>query len=232
VLTTLADTGSVLELRRDFGVGMITALIRVEGRPLGVVANNPMHLGGAIDSDGADKAARFMQLCDGYDIPLLFLCDTPGNMVGPEAERTALVRHCCRLYVVGANLTVPIFSVVLRKAYGLGAQGMVGGSFHLPAFSVAWPTGEFGPMNLEGAVKLGFRKELEAISDPAQRKAQFDEMVAEAYQRGKALSTATLFEIDDVIDPADTRSWVMAGLRSLPAPIPRTGKKRACVDTW
>jgi acetyl-CoA carboxylase carboxyltransferase component len=189
-------------------------------------------LGGAIDADAADKAARFLQLCDAFDIPVLSLCDTPGNMVGPEAERTALVRHCCRLYVVGANLDVPIFSVVLRKAYGLGSQGMVGGSFHLPLFCVAWPTGEFGPMNLEGSVKLGFRKELEAINDPVQRKARFDEMVAQAYERGKALSTATLFEIDDVIDPADTRSWVMAGLRSLPERKARTGKKRAFVDTW
>jgi acetyl/propionyl-CoA carboxylase alpha subunit len=232
VIDLIADRGSVLELRRDFGTNMITAFVRVEGRPLGLLANNPMVLGGAIDADAADKAARFLQLCDAFDIPVLSLCDTPGNMVGPEAERTALVRHCCRLYVVGANLTVPIFSVVLRKAYGLGAQGMVGGSFHLPMFSVAWPTGEFGPMNLEGAVKLGFRKELEAITDAAQRKARFDEMVAEAYERGKALSTATLFEIDDVIDPADTRSWIMAGLRSLPPVTPRTGKKRACVDTW
>ena len=228
----MADHGSVLELRRDFGTSMITAFIRIEGRPMGLLANNPMVLGGAVDADAADKAARFLQLCDAFDIPILSLCDTPGNMVGPEAERTALVRHCCRLYVVGANLTVPIFSVVLRKAYGLGSQGMVGGSFHLPLFSVAWPTGEFGPMNLEGAVKLGFRKELEAITDPEQRKARFDEMVAEAYERGKALSTATLFEIDDVIDPADTRAWVMAGLRSLPAPAPRSGKKRSCVDTW
>ena len=232
VIDLIADQGSVLELRRDFGTNMITAFVRIEGRPLGLLANNPMVLGGAVDANAADKAARFLQLCDAFDIPVLSLCDTPGNMVGPEAERTALVRHCCRLYVVGANLTVPIFSVVLRKAYGLGSQGMVGGSFHLPMFSVAWPTGEFGPMNLEGSVKLGFRKELEAIADPALRKARFDEMVAEAYERGKALSTATLFEIDDVIDPADTRSWVMAGLRSLPAPKPRTEKKRACVDTW
>jgi acetyl/propionyl-CoA carboxylase alpha subunit len=228
----IADQDSVLELRRDFGTNMVTAFIRIEGRPLGLIANNPMVLGGAIDADAADKAARFLQLCDAFDIPVLSLCDTPGNMVGPEAERTALVRHCCRLYVVGANMTVPIFSVVLRKAYGLGSQGMVGGSFHLPMFSVAWPTGEFGPMNLEGSVKLGFRKELEAIADPAQRKARFDEMVAEAYERGKALSTATLFEIDDVIDPADTRSWVMAGLRSLPPVKARTVKKRAFVDTW
>jgi acetyl/propionyl-CoA carboxylase alpha subunit len=232
VIDLIADKGSVLELRRDFGTNMITAFVRIEGRPLGLIANNPMVLGGAIDADAADKAARFLQLCDAFDIPVLSLCDTPGNMVGPEAERTALVRHCCRLYVVGANMTVPIFSVVLRKAYGLGSQGMVGGSFHLPMFSVAWPTGEFGPMNLEGSVKLGFRKELEAIADPVQRKAKFEEMVAQAYERGKALSAATLFEIDDVIDPADTRSWVMAGLRSLPPAKPRTDKKRPFVDTW
>jgi len=232
VIEVLADTGSVLELRRDFGTNLVTAFARIEGRPLGLIANNPMVLGGAVDADAADKAARFLQLCDAFDIPVLSLCDTPGNMVGPEAERTALVRHCCRLYVVGANLTVPIFSVVLRKAYGLGSQAMVGGSFHLPLFSVSWPTGEYGPMNLEGSVKLGFRKELEAIADPAERKAKFDEMVAAAYERGKALSTATMFEIDDVIDPADTRSWVMAGLRSLPATPQRTGKKRPWIDTW
>lgn len=232
VIDVLADKDSVLELRRDFGTNMITAFIRIEGRPLGLIANNPMVLGGAIDADAADKAARFLQLCDAFDIPVLSLCDTPGNMVGPEAEKTALVRHCCRLYVTGANMTVPIFSVVLRKAYGLGSQGMVGGSFHLPMFSVAWPTGEFGPMNLEGSVKLGFRKELEAVTDPGERKALFDRMVTDAYERGKALSTATLFEIDDVIDPADTRSWVMAGLRSLPPRPPRDGKKRPFVDTW
>ena len=232
IIDVVADKDSVLELRRDFGTNMITAFIRIEGRPLGRIANNPMMLGGAIDADAADKAARFLQLCDAFDIPVLSLCDTPGNMVGPDAEKTALVRHCCRLYVTGANMTVPVFSVVLRKAYGLGSQGMVGGSFHLPMFSVAWPTGEFGPMNLEGAVKLGFRKELEAVTDAAERKALFDKMVAEAYERGKALSTATLFEIDDVIDPADTRDWVMAGLRSLPPLSPRSGKKRPFVDTW
>ena len=232
VLTTLADTDSVLELRREFGVGMITALIRVEGRPLGVVANNPMHLGGAIDSDGADKAARFMQLCDAYDIPLLFLCDTPGNMVGPEAERTALVRHCCRLYVIGANITVPFFTVVLRKAYGLGAQAMAGGGFHAPFFAVSWPTGEFGGMGLEGAVKLGYRNELAAIADPVERKRAYDEKVAAMYEQGKALNAAALFEIDDVIDPADTRRWIMAGLRSAPPPAPSTGKKHAWIDAW
>jgi len=232
VIELIADVGTVLELRRDFGIGVVTAFIRVEGRPLGLIANNPMVLGGAIDADAADKTARFLQLCDAFDIPVLSLCDTPGNMVGPEAERTGLVRHCCRLYVIGANITVPILSVILRKAYGLGSQGMVGGSFHLPMFSVAWPTGELGPMNLEGSVKLGFRKELEAIADPTERKRRFDEMVAEAYQRGKAMNAAELFEIDDVIDPTDTRAWIVAGLRSLPPVARREGKKRPWVDAW
>jgi acetyl/propionyl-CoA carboxylase alpha subunit/acetyl-CoA carboxylase carboxyltransferase component len=232
VIDTLCDTGSVQELRAAFGPGMITSLARIEGRPIGIVANNPRHLGGAIDSDGADKATRFMQLCDAFDIPLLFLCDTPGNMVGPEAEKTGLVRHCCRVFVTAANITVPFFTVVLRKAYGLGAQGMAGGSFHAPFFSVSWPTGEFGGMGLEGAVKLGFRNELAAIDDPAKRKTEFDRMVAGMYERGKALSAASLFEIDNVIDPATTRDWVLAGLRSVPPPPPRTHKKRPNIDTW
>jgi acetyl/propionyl-CoA carboxylase alpha subunit/acetyl-CoA carboxylase carboxyltransferase component len=232
VIETLADAGSVLELRRDFGLGMVTALIRVEGRPLGVVANNPKHLAGAIDSPGADKAARFLQLCDAFDIPILFLCDTPGIMVGPEVEKTALVRHCCRLFVVGGSLTVPFFTIVLRKSYGLGAQAMAGGSHKAPIFTVSWPTGEFGGMGLEGAVKLGFRKELAAIEDPAERKKAFDHMVARAYQHGEALNTATHFEIDDVIDPAESRRWIASALRAAPPAAPRRGKKRPCVDTW
>jgi acetyl-CoA carboxylase carboxyltransferase component len=232
VLTTLADAGSVLELRRHFGLGMVTALVRVEGRPLGVIANDPSHLAGAIDRDGADKAARFMQLCDAFDLPLLFLCDTPGMMVGPEAEKTALVRHVSRLFVTGANLTVPFFTIVLRKGYGLGAQAMAGGSFKAPLFTVAWPTGEFGGMGLEGAVKLGYRKELAAIDDPGARQKLFEEMVARMYEHGKAVSYATYFELDDVIDPADSRRWILTALRSVPPPGPRQGKKRPQVDTW
>lgn len=150
-------------------------------------------------------------------------------MVGPEAEKTALVRHCCRLYVIGANVRVPMISVVLRKAYGLGAQGMVGGSFHRPVLSVAWPTGEFGPMNLEGAVKLGFRKELEALEDPTERAAEFERLVTEAYERGRALSAASLFEIDDVIDPADTRERIVEALRALPSAEPSSAR---WIDTW
>lgn len=232
VIETLADTGSVLEVRRHFGHGMVTAFIRIEGRPVGVIANNPKHLAGAIDSPGADKAARFMQLCDAFDIPILFLCDTPGIMVGPEVEKTALVRHCCRMFVVGASLSVPYFTIVLRKGYGLGAQTMGGGSHKAPLFTVAWPTGEFGGMGLEGAVKLGFRKELASVEDPAQRKELFEHMVARAYEHGKALNVASYFEIDDVIDPAESRRLIMNALRSTPAPPPRKHKKRPCVDTW
>jgi acetyl-CoA carboxylase carboxyltransferase component len=232
VIETLADTGSVLELRRHFGLGIVTALIRIEGRPLGVVANNPKHLAGAIDGPGADKAARFMQLCDAFDVPILFLCDTPGIMVGPEVEKTALVRRCCRMFVIGASLTVPFMTIVLRKSYGLGAQAMAGGSHKAPLFTISWPTGEFGGMGLEGAVKLGFRKELAAIEDPEERKKAFDHMVNRAYEHGAALNTASHFEIDDVIDPAESRWWIASALRSAPEPPPRTGKKRPCVDTW
>jgi acetyl/propionyl-CoA carboxylase alpha subunit len=232
VIETLADDGSMLEIRRGFGLGMITAFIRVEGRPLGVVANNPMHLGGAIDSDAADKAARFMQLCDAHDVPLLSLNDNPGNMVGPEAEKTALVRHCCRTYLIGANLTIPTFFVMTRKSYGLGKLAMTGGSMRVGVFAVAWPTGEFGGMGLEGQVKLGRRRELAAIEDPAERLAAYERMVAELYERGKALNAGSLFEVDEVIDPAETRRWIVAGLRSVPPMPAREGKRRPCVDGW
>jgi acetyl-CoA carboxylase carboxyltransferase component len=232
VIETLADTGSVLELRPEFGPGMLTALVRIEGEPFGLIGNNPMHLAGAIDGPCADKAARFMQLCDAFDIPLLFLCDTPGIMVGPEAEKTALVRHAARMFVTGASVTVPFFTIILRKAYGLGAQAMAGGSFKAPFFTVSWPTGEFGGMGLEGAVKLGYRNELAAIDDPAKRKAVYDEMVNRMYEHGKATNTASHFEIDDVIDPIASRNWVMAALRSVPPALPRTEKKRPCIDTW
>ena len=232
VIDLLADEGSVLEIRRDFGVGMITAFIRIEGKPFGLIANNPRHLGGAIDAPAGDKAARFMQLCDAFDIPLLSLCDTPGFMVGPEAEKTAIVRHVARMFVTGASLTVPLFGIVLRKGYGLGAQSMIGGGFHASFFTVAWPTGEFGGMGLEGYVRLGFRKEMEAIEDPVEREEYYQAKVAELYANGKAVSIASVLEIDEVIDPADTRQWIMAGLRSVPKPQARTTKKRPCIDVW
>ena len=232
VIGTLADTDSVLELRAGFGLAMITALARIEGYPVGIVANDPAHLGGAIDGDAADKASRFMQLCDAFDIPLLFLCDTPGFMVGPEVEATGLVRRAARMFVIGASLDVPFFTIVMRKGYGLGAQSMAGGSFKATNFTVAWPTGEFGGMGLEGAVKLGYRKELAAIEDPAQREQAYQNMVAMAYDMGKAVNMAAQFEIDAVIDPADSRRWIMNALRAAPRPGRRGAKKRPCVDPW
>jgi acetyl-CoA carboxylase carboxyltransferase component len=227
----IVDAGSSLELRPRFGRGMVTTFARIEGHPVGIVANNPMHLAGAITSDCADKAARFLQLCEAFRLPVLFLCDTPGVMVGPDAEATALVRHASRLFLAGAALTVPFMTVVLRKGYGLGAQAMAGGSFRAPLMTVAWPTGEFGGMGLEGAVKLAYRKELEAIEDGEERKQRFDAMVADAYERGTALSTATYFEVDDVIDPAATRALVTAVILRAGGSAPEEQRRRY-VDSW
>jgi acetyl-CoA carboxylase carboxyltransferase component/biotin carboxyl carrier protein len=232
VVAALADAGSVLELRPQFGLGILTALVRIEGEPFGLIANNSQHLGGAIDSDASDKAARFLQLCDAFDLPVVSLIDTPGFMVGPEAEKTALVRHVCRLFLAGASISVPFFSVVLRKGYGLGAMAMAAGGFHTPVFTIAWPTGEFGGMGLEGAVRLGYRKEIEAIADPQERQHFFDRLVARYYEEGKAISIASVLEIDEVIDPADTRGFIMRGLRAMPQRERRSNRKRPCIDAW
>ncbi|MGW0928862.1 carboxyl transferase domain-containing protein [Streptomyces sp. NPDC002644] len=237
----LADTGSVLELRPEFGVGILTCLVRVEGRPLGLLASNPAHLGGAIDRDAADKAARFLHLCDVFGLPVVSLCDTPGFMVGPDAERTATVRHFSRLFVTGANLRVPLVGLVLRKAYGLGAMAMLGGSTRAPVATAAWPSGEFGGMGLEGAVRLGFRRELEAIEDPAERQRAFEARVAELHERGKAVNAAAALEIDAVIDPASSRAWIVSALDGGGAGRDATGWNAAgwdapgegrFVDTW
>lgn len=232
IIETLCDTGSVLELREAFGRAAITALARIEGRPVGVIANNSAFLGGAVDADAADKCSRFMQLCDAFDIPIVVLADTPGNMVGPEAEKTGLIRHCCRMFITGPNLTVPLFSIVLRKGYGLGVMAMVGGHSQAPFFTLSWPTGEFGGMGLEGAVKLGYRKEMEAIADLAERQRWYEQRVAESYENGKAINTAMGFDFDEVIDPAETRAHIVAGLESIPAPVRAGKKKRPFIDSW
>ena len=230
-LEGLADRDSVTVLRPRFAPEMLTALARIEGRPLGVIANNPVRLAGAITSDGADKAARLMQLCDAFGIPIVSLIDTPGMMVGPDAEATGLVRHCSRLFVAGASLRVPFCAVILRKAYGLGAQAMAGGSLHEPLLTVGWPTAELGAMGLEGAVKLGFRRELEAIADEDERAERLEAMVAHAHEHAKALNAATLFELDDVIDPADTRR-VLAQTLAAAAPADPAATRSRFVDTW
>jgi len=231
VIRALADTDSFLELRPKFGQCMITGFIRIEGRPFGLIANNCMHMAGAIEAEGADKAARLMQICEAHNLPILSLCDTPGFMVGPEVEKRAQVRHVCRMFVIGAHLTVPYFTVILRRGYGLGVMAMARGGFHDSFFTASWPTGEFGGMGLEGAVKAGFKKELEAIKDPAEREALYEKLVAQLYERGKAINMAAHLEIDAVIDPADTRKWIMCGLSSATTRKPDKGN-HAYVDPW
>lgn len=228
LMRLVADTDSMLELRRGFGLGIFTAFARIEGRPVGLMASNPAHLGGAIDADAADKAARFMRLCDAYGLPIVSLVDTPGFMVGPEIETRAQVRHVSRMFLVEAHLRVPFFAVVVRKGYGLGAMAMAGGGFHAPAFTVAWPSGEFGAMGLEGAVRLGYRKELDAVPEGAQREALYRQLVDEQYANGSAINMAATLEIDAVIDPADTRCWLARGLASTRVG-PKTG---AFIDAW
>jgi acetyl-CoA carboxylase carboxyltransferase component len=230
VIETLADADSVTFLRDRFAPEMATALARIEGRPVGVVANNSVHMAGAITSEGADKAARFMQLCDVFGLPVVSLVDTPGMMVGPEAEATGLVRHTSRLLVTGAALRVPLVAVILRRGYGLGAQAMVAGSLHEPLLTVAWPAAELGPMGLEGAVRLGFRRELDAIEDEGERKQRIRELTMLAEQNAKAVNAATLFELDDVIDPAETRRLIASTLAAAAAVPASPG--RNFVDTW
>ena len=230
LIRTLADEGSVTVLRERFAPEMVTALARIDGRAIGVIANNTMVMAGAITARAADKAARFLQLCDTYAIPVVSLVDCPGYMVGPAAEAESLVRRASRLLVAGAALRVPLVAVILRRGYGLGAQAMTGGSLHEPVLTVAWPGAHLGPMGLEGAVRLGLRKELDAIADDAEREERVRQVTAVAQENAKALNAAALFEIDDVIDPAETRELIAATLsaatgRGQPPP-------RRFVDTW
>jgi acetyl-CoA carboxylase carboxyltransferase component len=229
VLAGLADRGSLLELRSGFGKGIHTALARIEGRSVGLLANNPLHLGGAIDADAADKAARFMQLCNAHGLPLVSLVDTPGFMVGPEIESQAQVRHVSRMFLAAAHLRVPYLSVVLRKGYGLGAMAMTAGGFHSPLFTVAWPSAEFGAMGLEGAVRLGYRKELEAVPEGPQRTALYEQLVAQQYEKGSAINMAATLEIDAVIDPAQTRAWLVGALQTQRELPPAQG---LAIDAW
>ncbi len=230
LIETLADEGSVTFLRERFAPELVTALARIEGRPLGVIANDSRHMAGAITSDASDKAARFLALCDAFGLPVVSLLDTPGFMVGPDAEATGLVRHASRLLVGGAALRVPLIAVVLRRGYGLGAQAMAGGSLHEPLLTVAWPGAHLGPMGLEGAVRLALRKELEEIADEGEREARVRELTAAAEENAKALNAATVFEVDDVIDPAETRGVIAKTLRAAAGATP--DQRPRPVDTW
>jgi acetyl-CoA carboxylase carboxyltransferase component len=231
IIETLADRGSVAFLRERFAPEMATALARIEGRPVGVIANNTMHMAGAVTGDAASKAARFMQLCDAFGLPLVSLVDTPGYMVGPQAEATGLVRQASRLLVAGAALNVPLVAVILRRGYGLGAQAMVAGSLHEPLLTVAWPSAHLGPMGLEGAVRLGLRRELEAIEDEAEREQRVREVTAAAQENARAINAAQLFELDDVIDPAETRGLIAATFAAATQrAVPPHGHR--FVDTW
>jgi len=233
VLDVLADPGSVLELRRAYGPGMVTALARIGGRAVGVIGNDPRHLSGAIDAEGAEKGARFLQLCDAFGLPVVSFVDTPGFMVGPDSEATAMVRRCSRMFLVGATMTVPWLAVVLRRGYGLGAMAMTGGGFHAPLLNVAWPTAEFGAMGVEGAVRLAFRRELEELPDGGAREARVQELIAAVRAQSGALTMASVFEIDDVIDPADTRERLLQALATAPPqPPPASGRRRTMVDSW
>jgi acetyl-CoA carboxylase carboxyltransferase component len=214
VIAGVADVDSVQYLRTGYGTGVHTALARINGRAVGIIANNPQHLGGAIDADACRKAARFMRLCNIHGLPIISLVDTPGFMVGPETEATGQVRAAGELFVAAAQLTVPYFTIVLRKGYGLGAMAMTAGGFHSPMFTVAWPTGEFGAMGLEGAVRLGYRKELDAEPDEAGREVLFQALLASEIAKGSAISMAEHLEIDAVIDPAHTRAWLISGLQA------------------
>jgi len=232
IIETIADTGSFMELRRIYGRPVITGFMRLEGQPVGLIANDCQQLGGAVDAEAAEKAARFLQLCDAFELPVVSLTDTPGFMVGPDSEKQAAVRRMSSLFVTGATMTVPIVAIFLRKGYGLGAMAMTGGSFVAPVYAAAWPTGEFGGMGLEGAVRLGYKKELEAVEDETEREALFERLVARMYEIGKATEAAAHLEIDAVIDPADTRAVIIRALKSAPQPRPKHGKRRTFVDTW
>ncbi|MDJ0878604.1 MAG: carboxyl transferase domain-containing protein [Halieaceae bacterium] len=232
IIETIADSGSFLELRRIYGRPIITGFMRLEGRPVGLIANDCQQLGGAVDAESAEKAARFLQLCDAFELPVVSLTDTPGFMVGPDSEKQAAVRRMSSLFVSAASITVPLVAIFLRKGYGLGAMAMTGGSFASPVYAAAWPTGEFGGMGLEGAVRLGYRKELEAAAEGPEREALFDKLVAKMYEIGKATEAASHLEIDAVIDPVDTRAVIIRALNATPAPRAPKGSRRNFVDTW
>ncbi|MFT5543215.1 MAG: acetyl-CoA carboxylase carboxyltransferase component [Glaciecola sp.] len=212
VILGIIDVDSFIEIAGAYGSAIIQGFARIEGKSIGIIANNCKVLGGAIDVDAAKKLNRFMRLCNQFNIPIVSLCDTPGFMVGPDHEKEGAVRYTSELFVTGASLSVNFIALVIRKCYGLGAQAMLSGSTSSPTYMLSWPQGEFGAMGLEGAIKLGFKKELESQTDPKKRQALFDKLLAQQYDKGRALEVASVLEIDAVIEPCETRDVLIAAL--------------------
>ncbi len=208
VIRRIVDDGEWFDLKPQWAKTIITCLARMGGRPVGIVANQPKQLGGILDNDSADKAARFVNLCNAYGIPLLFLQDVPGFMVGTKVEQAGIIRHGAKMLYAVANATVPKITVVIRKAYGAGYYVMCGRAYE-PDLIVAWPSAEISVMGAEGAVEIVFRKQVEAAADPAAKKA---ELIAEYRRIIDVYIAAGNDMIDDVIDPRETRPTVIRAL--------------------
>ena len=231
VVHALADDASVLELRPNWAQAAITALARMGGHAVAVIANQPLSkIAGAIDADAADKLARFIQLADAFDLPIVSLMDNPGFMLGPAAERAGIARHHARPLMAQVHRTVPLFLVHIRKAYGLGPMAM-GGMFQPTDLRIAWPTVEAGGMALEGAAALIQRREQRDEGAAPSDREQRDALAAQMREGSLALSAARRFAYDEVIDPAETRERIVRMLDLLPRPPARSAKKHY-VDTW
>ena len=208
VIRRVVDDGEWLDLKPQFAKTIITCLARMGGRPVGIVANQPRQLGGILDNDSADKAARFVNLCNAFGIPLVFLMDVPGFMVGTKVEEAGIIRHGAKMLYAVANATVPKVTVVLRKAYGAGYYVMNGRAYE-PDLIVAWPSAEISVMGAEGAVEIVFRKQVEEAEDPAAKKAE----LIEAYRKIIDVYIAARNDmVDDVIDPRETRPTIIRAL--------------------
>jgi acetyl-CoA carboxylase carboxyltransferase component len=210
VVKRLADEGRVFEIKPTFARNIVTALVRFNGRPAGVVASQPMFKGGALDIDASDKAARFIWLCDAFNVPLVFLQDVPGFIVGTEVEKQGIIRHGAKMLFAVSEATVPKVTVVLRKAYGAGYYVMCGRGYQ-PDTLVAWPSAEISVMGPEGAVDIIFNKQVAAASDPAAARAEFIKTVRATIDPYVAASWAF---VDDIIDPADTRTVIIDALEA------------------
>ncbi len=212
VIHTLVDRDTWTEVQRGYGRAILTGFARFAGEPVALLASDCRHLAGAIDGEAAEKCSQFLTVATRWGLPVVSLIDTPGFMVGPESEAAGAPRSMGQLFNTAAGVQAPWIAIFLRRGYGLGAMALAGGSFARPVISASWPQGEFGGMGLEGAVKLGFRTELDALPEGPEREARYNELLAILYEKGRATEAASYLEIDTVIDPATTRDVVSAAL--------------------